>query len=55
MVKVHEGLPPRPLPAADPANWRGAAPQRQPGSQIGDQADDPISRILRDVLGVFGN
>jgi len=55
MVKVHEGLPARPLPAADPASWRRAAPQRLPGGRVGNQADDPISRILRDVLGVFGN
>jgi len=47
MVKVHEGLPARPLPAANPESWRAITPvaPAAPG------AEDPIGRLLRELFG----
>ncbi len=49
MLKVNEGLPAQPLPAASPESWR-ATPVVTPA--IGNSApSDPIGRLLRDLFG----
>jgi penicillin-binding protein 1A len=53
MVNVHEGLPATPLPTASPESWR-AAPTAPPG-QGGNQNEDPIGRLLREIFGARGN
>jgi len=47
MVRLHKGLPPRPLPMIDPAREAGGQIARD-GRRRGP---DPFERILRDVLG----
>ncbi|MDP3860021.1 MAG: glycosyl transferase, partial [Phaeovulum sp.] len=53
MVNVHEGLPATPLPTASPECW-GAAPTAPPGLG-GNQTEDPIGRLLREIFGARGN
>ncbi|MGR3453809.1 transglycosylase domain-containing protein [Pseudooceanicola sp.] len=55
MVRVHEGLEPRPLPTLAP---QAPAPQpqpQQPGGQPRQAAprdDNPVERLLKDILGL---
>ena len=47
MVKVHEGLPARPLPAASPESWRATVPT----APVAPRNEDPIGRLLRELFG----
>lgn len=53
MVRVHEGLEPRPLPALAP---QAPAPQPQAGGQARRQpaprSENPVERLLKDILGL---
>jgi membrane peptidoglycan carboxypeptidase len=52
MLRVHEGLPARPLPMAQPAPEQPVAQNRQPRrQQRRENAGDAAERIIREVLG----
>ena len=58
MVRVHEGLPPRPLPAMSPAELPPRAPQGYPGNTLasddfGAPPQDPIGRAITGILGAI--
>lgn len=57
MERLHEGQLARPLPMAQPESWRQDMPARSatPAANDGARGNDPIGRLLRDVLGVLGN
>lgn len=56
MIRVHEGVPPTPLPMAKVEPPRQAQPQpqpqQQPRRQPQRQRDRPIENILRQLLGI---
>jgi len=58
MARIHEDLPPRPLPMIDPAQ-EARPPQvieyLPGGQQVGGREPDPVESLLMDVLGsIFG-
>lgn len=53
MVKVHEGLPARPLPVASPESWRSSP--TAPQAQGREAPSDPIGRLLRELFGAPTN
>ena len=57
MVRVHEGVPVRPLPAQVPAQLRNTAPQPQtrPGRrEVPNSTEGLIEMLVRDILGSIG-
>ncbi len=50
MLKVNEGLPARPLPAASPESWR-ASPSVVAPATGNSGTSDPIGRLLREIFG----
>ncbi|MEX5730084.1 penicillin-binding protein 1A [Rhodovulum iodosum] len=52
MVRVHEGLPPRPLPMLVPQEPQGPVPDRRAPRQQ-RAPDNAAERVLRDVLGTL--
>ena len=51
MVRVHEGLPPRPLPMRAPSGARGLISE---GEGRAPQTTNPIERVLWEILGGLG-
>jgi penicillin-binding protein 1A len=54
MERVHEGLPPRPLPALPPAPRTAPAPLVVPSGMQPSRTPDIADQILNDILGTFG-
>jgi penicillin-binding protein 1A len=54
MERIHEGLPPRPLPALPPAPRTAPAPLVVPSGMQPSRTPDIADQILNDILGTFG-
>ncbi|WGV15621.1 transglycosylase domain-containing protein [Fuscovulum ytuae] len=59
MVRVHEGLPPKPLPMDIPAPRAPPQPEYQDPGTVAQQPqrdrsqEDPVEALLRDLLGLY--
>ncbi len=54
MVRVHQGVPPKPLPMVIPAPVRAPEPERQPEPIVIPQdrvAETVLEQVLRDIFG----